>query len=60
MLPKRGETFSSVVPSLFAMLKCNFNRLLCDKIMSAAYLASMRQELKREQLLKYQENHTQN
>ena len=40
MLPKRGETFSPVVPSLFAMLKCNFNRLLCDKIMSAAYLAS--------------------
>ena len=34
-----NEHFSPVVPLLFALLKGSMNCLLCDKIMSAAYLA---------------------
>ena len=34
-----NEHFSPVVPILFALLKGSMNCLLCDKIMSAAYLA---------------------
>ena len=34
-----GETFSPVVASIFALLKCNMNCLLCDRVLSAAYIA---------------------
>ena len=34
-----GETFSPVVPLIFAMFKSSMNSFVCDRIMSATYLA---------------------